>query len=131
MKPPSGIVQWPANPPLPPHTTPFVTFTTSITCSPLKDHRVPSHEIQLDKGKKPTTSPSIESSQSSFVHSKQQPTKEESSKKEIFFSDMLLEVRKYEEKKYFLEDVLNIRLDVFEGMKEREEYFKNKYPHLF
>ena len=44
---------------------------------------------------------------------------------------MLLEVRKYEEKKYFLEDVLNIRLDVFEGRKEREEYFKNKYPHLF
>jgi hypothetical protein len=131
VNPPSSITQWPVNPPLPPHTTPFVTSTASIAHSPPKDHRVPSHEIQMDKGKKPITSPSTNASQSSSVHSKQQSTKEESGKREVSFSDMHPEINKYEEKKVYYEDILNIRPDVSEGRKEREEYFKKKYPHLF
>jgi hypothetical protein len=89
VNPPSSITQWSVNPPLPPHTTPFVTLVASITCSPPKDHIVPSHEIQMDKSNKPITFPRIDASQSSFVHSKQQiSAKEKSGKREVVFNDM-------------------------------------------
>jgi len=68
--PPSSVEQCPFNPPLPPHKKPLSTSTASISYSPPKYHKFPSHEVQMDKGKKPITSPSIDSSQSSFVHSK-------------------------------------------------------------
>jgi hypothetical protein len=38
---------------------------------------------------------------------------------------------KIEEKKSYYEYFLNLRPDVFEGRKEREEIFEKKYPHLF
>jgi hypothetical protein len=41
------------------------------------------------------------------------------------------ELSKYEEKKDFLEDIQNLKPDESEGRKEREIYFKKKYPHLF
>jgi hypothetical protein len=54
-----------------------------------------------------------------------------SGKREITFSDMYPEIVKLEENKSYYEDLLNLRLDVLEGRKEREEFFKKKYPHLF
>jgi hypothetical protein len=41
------------------------------------------------------------------------------------------EIVKLDEKKSYYEDFLNLRPDVSEGRKEREEFFKKKYPHLF
>jgi hypothetical protein len=77
----SGITQWPINPPLPPHIIPFVTSVASIAHSPPKEHRVPSHEIQMDKGKKPIATPSTHTTHLSFIHSEQQLAKEESGRK--------------------------------------------------
>jgi hypothetical protein len=73
VNPPSDIAQWPISPrdpPLPHHTMPFVTSTASVAHSPPREHRVPSHEIQIDKGKRPIVTPSTDTSQSSSVHSK-------------------------------------------------------------
>jgi hypothetical protein len=42
----------------------------------------------MDKEKKHITSPSTNASYSSFVHSKQQSTKEESGKREVSFNEM-------------------------------------------
>ena len=41
------------------------------------------------------------------------------------------EIAKMEENKSYDEDSLKILLDFSEGRKERGEFFKNKYPHLF
>jgi hypothetical protein len=72
MHHPSGIIQWTVNPTLPSHhSVPFVTSPTSIARSPPKEHRVPSHEIQMDKGKRPISPPSTDTSQGSSVHSNQ------------------------------------------------------------
>jgi hypothetical protein len=70
VNPSFGISQWLANPPLPPHTVPFITLVASISRSPPKEHIFPSHEIQMDNGKIPITIPSPDTSQSSYVHSK-------------------------------------------------------------
>jgi len=44
---------------------------------------------------------------------------------------MHIEVSKYEDKMDFLKEMLNIISYLYEGRKEREEYFGKKYPHLF
>jgi hypothetical protein len=44
---------------------------------------------------------------------------------------MHIEISNYEEKKGFLEDILNIKPNVSKGRKERESYFRKKYPHIF
>jgi hypothetical protein len=103
VNPPFGIAQWLVKPPLPPHTTPFITSIASIAHSPPKEHILPSHEVQMDKVKKPITSPRIEASQLSLIQSKQQSTKEESGKKEVASSDMPPEIIKYEDKKDYYE----------------------------
>jgi hypothetical protein len=36
--------------PLPHHTMTFITSVSFLARSPPKEHRVPSHEIQIDKG---------------------------------------------------------------------------------
>jgi hypothetical protein len=38
---------------------------------------------------------------------------------------------KYEEKKSYYEDFLNLRPDVSEGRKEREEFFQKEIPSPF
>jgi hypothetical protein len=85
VKPPSGISQWPNDAPLPPpppiHTTPPIVSVGSMAHSlPPKDHKVPPHDSQLDKGKKQVTSLSTGKSSSS-THSKLKSTKENNSKK--------------------------------------------------
>jgi hypothetical protein len=64
MNPPSSIAQWlasPIDPPLPYHTMHFVTSTFHSPFPP-REHRVPSHKIQIDKGKRPIVTPSTDTS---------------------------------------------------------------------
>jgi hypothetical protein len=46
VNPPSGVIQWPVNPPPPPHTTPLIASVASMACSPPKDYRVPPHDLR-------------------------------------------------------------------------------------
>jgi hypothetical protein len=57
MNPAFGISQWPNDAPLSPpppiHTTPPIVSMGSMDHSlPTKDHKVPPHDSQLDKGEK-------------------------------------------------------------------------------
>jgi hypothetical protein len=89
------------------------------------------NEPKIDKGKQPANSPSSETSQSPSIHSKKPSTKEGNNKREITFCDMHLEIVKLEEKKSYDEYILNLKLDVSKGRKEREELFKKKSLDLF
>jgi hypothetical protein len=108
-----------------------VSSSTSMAHSLPKYYKFPPHDLHIDKGNNHVTSPRSKASQSSSIHSKQQSTKADIGKREITFSDMHPEIVKLDEKKSYYEYFLNIRSDVSECRKESEEFFKNKYPHLF
>jgi len=65
------------------------------------------------------------------MHSKQKLAKEESSRREISFSDMHPELNKYknkDEKKLFLKDIQSVKPNDSKGRKEREIYLRRNTP---
>jgi hypothetical protein len=138
VNPSSGANQWPIDPPPPPvhtvatnasfplslvHPTLPVQIVLATTTNasmpsppPPKYHKTTPHGSQVDKGKKPITSTNMAKSSSS-AHSK---IKSVSSGK-ISLSDLHPEVSQLEEKKSQYEDFI----------REREEFFKKKFPGLF
>jgi len=83
---------------------------------PPKYNKTTPHESQVEKGKQPITSTSMAKS-SSYTHSKIKST----SIGKISLNDMHPEVAQLEEKKSRYEDLI----------REREQFFKNKFPGLF
>jgi hypothetical protein len=134
INPPSGIAHWLITlflllllciqyhmlhmlPPWPNH---LLEITKCLPMNPklTKESNLPTHLAQ-------NISILLHTFQTTFNQSRQ------CGKREITFSDMHPEIVKLELKKSYYEDFLNLRPDVSEGRKEREELFKNKYPYLF
>jgi hypothetical protein len=134
--PSSGANQWPMPPPPPPiHTVvasasfplppvqPVLPVHTTATHEsmpppppPPKDHKTTPHCSQIDKGKQPVTSTSMAKSSSS-AHSKIKSTG--SGKRSLHEEHP--EIAQLEEKKSQYEDFI----------KERDEFFRKKFPELF
>jgi hypothetical protein len=136
--PSSSANKWPIDPPLPPvhivatnasfpsppfHPTLPVHIVATHTYMPPapppthpKDHKTTPHGSQVDKGKQAITSTSMAKS-SSYCHSKIKLT----SNGKIRLKDMHIEVAQLEEKKSQYEYFI----------REREEFFKKKFPGLF
>jgi hypothetical protein len=124
----------PEIPPLPHAHTYFVTSVASVAHSSPRNIKFLLKKFQKTKERSLLLSLVLTHPNLPLCTQNKSQQKAESGRREISFSDMHPKLSKYEgkeEKNIFLNDIQNLKPNESEGRKEREIYFKKKYPSTF